>query len=239
MQLLYVFGQNSGELGFKNSDKAISPIQTKTFFLNKNNNIKFIVKGGYHSLIVLEDKNCDIIYGAGSNLNQQLGLDNDTNEYTEIKRFTNLQKRIKFINCGYNHTFIVTEDFKCYGLGINFLDYNQFKEIDCLDVEIIKRIKQVICGGNHTALILQNGELYVHGDNLYLELDKDTGGTVIEEFVKSKFDKPIVDIAFGANHCLMITNLGEVYGSGNNSFYHQLGIENDECNVTFEKLRME
>ncbi|KAL9646202.1 hypothetical protein ABK040_008075 [Willaertia magna] len=150
------------------------------------------------------------------------------NEYLEIKSFTNLRKRIKFINCGYSHTFIVTEDFKCYGLGVNFEDYNNFKEINSLDIEIIKRITQVICGGNHTALILQNGELYVHGDNSCQELDEDTSKGCFKKFVKSKFNKPISDIAFGINHCLMITKSGEVYGSGNNSPYHQLGIENNE-----------
>ncbi|KAL9656936.1 hypothetical protein ABK040_007027 [Willaertia magna] len=203
MQLLYVFGQNNDDLGISRSEQSRAPVSMKTFFLNKNNKIKFIVKGGYHSLIVLEDQNCDIIYGAGNNFNQQ---------FSEIEPFTKLRKRIKFINCGY--------------------------KITSLSIEIIKRIKQVICGGNHTALILQNGELYVHGNNSSQELDETTSKTIIEEFVKSKFDKSIIDIAFGMNHCLMITNLGEVYGSGTNSSYHQLGNVN-EGNVTFEKLRME
>ncbi|KAL9647170.1 hypothetical protein ABK040_004886 [Willaertia magna] len=239
MQLLYVFGQSNGDLGLDgNIIESTIPTTGESCVLNKKN-IKFIVKGGYHTLIVLEEENYDVLYGTGVNDHGQLGLNNDGShvyKFTEIELFTNLKKRIKIIACGFSHTFIVTEDFKCYGLGYFFEDYNNFKEIDSLDIKIIKNIKQVICGGNHTALILQNGDFYVLGDNSCLQLDDSTDN--LTKFMKSKFSQPIIDIAFGYQHCLMVTKFGEVYGSGNNAPYHQLGIDNNssEQNFTFEKI---
>ncbi|KAL9650519.1 hypothetical protein ABK040_004738 [Willaertia magna] len=240
MQLLYVFGQNNGELGMKEVaySECTSPKPMDKYFLNKKKNIKLISKGGYHALIVLEEENYDVVYGSGQNSYQQLGIDDKETiyTYTESKVISELKKRIKFIGCGYSHSFIVTEDFKCYGFGLNF---GILKEIDELNIEIIKRIKHLICGGHHTALILENGDLYIHGDNSYQELDNDLNRKTITKFEKSKFNQPIIDIAFGINHGLMVTKLGEVYGCGNNSQYNQLGIDKGsifEDNVTFEKI---
>ncbi|KAL9650395.1 hypothetical protein ABK040_016462 [Willaertia magna] len=224
MQLLYVFGQNSCDLGLDENIESTIPTSTESSFLNQKK-IKFIIKGGYHSFVVLKEKNYDVLYGTGNNGHGQLGLNNNSPhvyEFTEIELFTNLKKRVKFIACGFSHTFIVTEDFKCYGLGFYFKDYNNFNEVDSLDIEVIKNIKQVICEANNTALILENGDFYVHGENSYLQLDDNKDNQTVTKFMKSKFSQPIIDIAFGFQHCLMVTKFGEVYGSGNNASYHPL-----------------
>ncbi|KAL9650397.1 hypothetical protein ABK040_016464 [Willaertia magna] len=216
MQLLCFSGQNNGDLGLDGNIEYTTPTSKESSFL-KQKKIKFIVKGGYHTLVVSEEKKYDLIYVTGDNGYGQLGSNHD-----KIELFTNLKKRVKFIACGFSHTFIVTEEIKCYGLGFYFKDYNNFNEVDRLDIEVIKNIKQVICEGNNTALILQNGDFYVHGDNSYLQLDDNNDNQTVTKFMKSKFSQPIIDIAFGFQHCLMVTKFGEVYGSGNNASYHPL-----------------
>ncbi|KAL9644158.1 hypothetical protein ABK040_005622 [Willaertia magna] len=208
-QLLYAFGQcNYGELGVEqkyinnNSNNLVQyPLSIENNFLNKKN-IKFIVKGGYHTLIVIEEKDFDLIYGSGANSLGQLGLESfESYNFTEITWFTKLKKRVKFISCGNSHTFIVTEDFKCFGFGKYFQNRN-FLEIEELNDDIVKNIQKVVCGFNHTAIILQNGDFYVHGENKYQQLEENENLQMIDRFKKNT-NLPIKEPSNNKNEILI------------------------------------
>ena len=79
-------------------------------FSNSNN---------HHSFCLTENKKC---YAWGNNYDGQLGI-NESLPY--LKKFPNLlilpnNEIIKFITCGDNHSFCLTENKKCYAWGNNY-----------------------------------------------------------------------------------------------------------------------
>ncbi|CAF0899632.1 unnamed protein product [Brachionus calyciflorus] len=166
----------------------------------------------------------------GSTRNGQLGLGGIEEEIIfspTPNKFFEKKARLKQIACGYNHTLFLLEDGTVYSCGNN--DYEQLghegprkrpEQILALETQIIKTI-----GAGHSfSLALNNkGQLFCWGA---------VGGTAENDLffskpthVKTIGDSPIIQIACGYYHFLMLTEDGKVYVCGLND-YGQLGLGN-------------
>ena len=93
-----------------------------------------------------------------------------------------------------------------------------------IEIEFIdKIIKKIDMGWGYISVIDDQGRLYMWGDNYSGQLGQ--GDDVHRDFpvlVQNMMDKNIVDVSCGFQHCLILDNVGTVYGVGKNTRY-QLG----------------
>ncbi|XP_052894618.1 probable E3 ubiquitin-protein ligase HERC4 [Anopheles moucheti] len=139
--------------------------------------------------------------------------------------------------CGTTHTLFLTKEGKIYACGNN--DHGQlghdtdtlpnkrprmsrFKLLTSLENYIIMNIS---CGTAHSLALTNWGQVFSWGSNAVgqLGLDAENGRQQTPRMIKAIGAKHIVQIASGQYHCLALTNNGELYGWGSNS-YGQLGI---------------
>jgi RCC1 and BTB domain-containing protein len=107
---IFTWGKNDeGQCGTGTNEIVESPFNVK---INENSNIKSIVCGNYHSLVLYDN---GIVYGWGFNGFGQLGLGTNDDQLKPIKILEN----IKQIDCGYNHTLALTNDGIVYAMGYN------------------------------------------------------------------------------------------------------------------------
>ena len=85
-------------------------------------------------------------------------------------------------------------------------------------------ITQVSCGASHSLAINNWGQIFTWGSNLFgqLGLDLEIATQPTPKIVKTLATKHIVQIACGQYHNLALTNSGDLYSWGANS-YGQLG----------------
>ena len=111
---IWVCGLNTdGELGFGDTTNRNTFTQVTT---NINNDVKQIVGGQYHTIIL---KNDGSVWSCGSNGSGELGLGNTTDRNTFTKVTTNINNDVKQIACGGYHTFILKNDGSLCGCGYN------------------------------------------------------------------------------------------------------------------------
>jgi alpha-tubulin suppressor-like RCC1 family protein len=114
------------------------------YFEYMGGNIEKISCGDYHTVVLVKRNNSnDMIYVCGKNSSGQLGQ-NDTEERS---RFTMIQamSKIKEVECGNLHTFMLMEDESAYacgengngqlGLGNN-INYYEFEEVKIGETQI-------------------------------------------------------------------------------------------------------
>uniref|UniRef100_A0A182M4V1 HECT domain-containing protein n=1 Tax=Anopheles culicifacies TaxID=139723 RepID=A0A182M4V1_9DIPT len=134
--------------------------------------------------------------------------------------------------CGTTHTLFLTKEGKMYACGNN--DHGQLGH----DTETLpnKRpqllvslenyiITGVSCGTAHSLALTNWGQVFSWGSNAVGQLGHDTenGRQPTPRMIKAIGAKHVVQIASGQYHCLALTNNGELYAWGSNS-YGQLGI---------------
>ena len=111
---LWSCGYNSkGQLGLGDIDDRSTFTKITT---NINNDVKEIVCGNYHTIILKND--CSL-WSCGNNSTGQLGLGDTTDRNTFTKVTTNINNDVKQIDCGYKHTVILKNDGSIYSCGYN------------------------------------------------------------------------------------------------------------------------
>lgn len=84
-------------------------------------------------------------------------------------------------------------------------------------------IKQVAGGAFHSLALTEWGQVYAWGSNSHGQLGQEfEGDSRVPRIIKALVTKTVVQIACGHNHCLALTNAGELYSWGMNQ-YGQLG----------------
>jgi alpha-tubulin suppressor-like RCC1 family protein len=93
-------------------------------------------------------------------------------------------------------------------------------------------IQELCLGLNHLLFLTKSNELYVMGSNDHGEIGfgRDFDEYDLSTPIKHKFfiNKPIHKIAAGDRHSLVLTNEGEVFSFGDNSFGQCSGFENKQ-----------
>lgn len=87
------------------------------------------------------------------------------------------QKSFKYVDCGDQHTALITSTCDLYTFGDNSegqlglgVDYKTFSDKATLITGIIDRIKDVTCGYRHTLVLTERGTVYGMGTNRRYEL---------------------------------------------------------------------
>jgi alpha-tubulin suppressor-like RCC1 family protein len=184
------------------------------------------------------------LYSCGWNDKGQLGLGpSNTDDINIPTLIQNISKIVKISCGGIFHSLFLTYDGHVYscgnndygqlGLG-NYDDYYIPKLIDDLyNINIIK----ISAGGYHSLFLTDGGDVYSCGYNYSGQLGLDNNKNqnrpkLIQNFYNNtsyiKYgDITIIEISSGDVHSLFLTDGGDVYSCGNNNYYGQLGLGNN------------
>jgi alpha-tubulin suppressor-like RCC1 family protein len=136
-----------------------------------------------------------------------------------------INKNIKNICCGDEHTCYLLETGEVYVFGAN--GYGQLglgdnKNRNTPTLLMTNHNIKTISTEDHTLILTMTGELYVFGDNNFGQLG--LGDTNLRNFpTLLQTDKNIKSIHCGESHTLVYKTSGELYGFGDNT-YAQLGL---------------
>ncbi|KAL9647401.1 hypothetical protein ABK040_006764 [Willaertia magna] len=197
-------------------------------------NIKFAGRGENY-IIVIDINNC--IFGFGDDYGQFGTITNREEEYdnfepldpiVEYFKFTSFisinNKIIKFITCGADGVFIVTQDNKilfggnsdCFTTKCKII--SGYKEID--NTPKIE-IKDLQCGHYHTIILDVNGNIYGAGMNTNGQLGMENKDITLHNFTKLNFSYKVKQIFCRSNVTFLLTFYNEIYycGSKHNILY--------------------
>ncbi|XP_065644177.1 RCC1 and BTB domain-containing protein 1 isoform X3 [Hydra vulgaris] len=142
-----------------------------------------------------------------------------------------MQKKVIQVACGSYHSIALTEDGEVYAWGSNNcgqlglgISNNQAtpKRVSLIPS---KKIVSVSCGQSFTVMLTTDGELYSWGynGNGQLGIENNTNQLQPVRVTGSLIGKFIEKIVCGMAHVLVLTDIGELYSWGANS-YGQLGL---------------
>uniref|UniRef100_A0A8W7PDC2 RCC1-like domain-containing protein n=1 Tax=Anopheles coluzzii TaxID=1518534 RepID=A0A8W7PDC2_ANOCL len=183
------------------------------------------------------------IYCWGNTAHGELGLGGIEEEQVMVPRKMDWSQadEVVRVECGTSHTLFLTKEGKMYACGNN--DHGQLgHDLDTLPNKRPQRLTSlenyiitcISCGTAHSLALTNWGQVFSWGSNAVGQLghDADNGRQPTPRMIKAIGAKHVVQIASGQYHCLALTNNGELYAWGSNS-YGQLGI-----GTTSEKVPM-
>ncbi|KAL9652282.1 hypothetical protein ABK040_011942 [Willaertia magna] len=206
-------------------------IMGETFeFIKIKNNLNKICDlecGNLYS-IILNNYNELFIYGTFES------LFNNLNEFIKLK--FNYNEKIKFIRCGFNFIYLITNNNSIYSIGKN--NYGQLgleKEITFRNfftkINILTNVKDLQCGSVHAILLDNFGNIYGTGYNNWYSLGFAEENAVYG-FIKINLTFKVKNISCCNFSTLLINEFNELFGSGKNAF-GELGINNKNYRIGF------
>ncbi|OQS53766.1 pim1 [Ecytonucleospora hepatopenaei] len=170
---------------------------------NREENYNFVkaVGGAHHSFAI------NVIsqgFGWGSNCNGQLGTGTFLSE--DLKHKLEIEN-IDQIECGYNHTILLTKEKKLYGCGDN-AQFQLSKEGEILKgFQILTNLTfDEIKSGGDFIVVRRKNKLFCRGINVECECGQPNTKGEINDFTEVKFSfKNIVKYACGGNFTLVYT----------------------------------
>ncbi len=231
---LYVFGHNEdGQLGLNNNLSRNRPIRND--FFKKKGSIKYIVLGGLHSMVLMENED---LYVFGDNEEGQLGLNDNLDRNRPIRNdFFKEKGSIKQIVLGVLHSMILMENDDLYVFGDNGLgqlglndNLNRNRPIRNDFFKDKGSIKQIVLGGLHSMVLMDNGDLYVFGYNREGQLGVNNNLSQNRPIRNDFFiDKgSIKQVVLGRYYSMVLMDNDDLYVFGDNE-EGQLGL-NDNVN---------
>lgn len=172
----YSWGSNNmGQLGSIASAEETTPLLNSRPFLiyfprpllaTKNLVVREVACGYSHSLAILASGN---LLAWGSNKSWQLGLGQNYPDIVPSPLPVNLDKRVKTISCGSEHSVALTEDRLVFAwgqgegglLGSNSLE-SQHSPQEVKDLRN-ENIITIVCGGLHSLALTQSGQVWSWG----------------------------------------------------------------------------
>lgn len=178
---MFAFGSNSdGQLGINDQSVPFStaPLLVSDLVQMQVNPI-MLSCGGYHTGIVVNNGE---VYMWGRNTYGQCGR-SPSGSLTSQFLFTphrlqmDIQRNFKVIDCGDQHTALITPSGDLYTFGDNSegqlglgIDYKTFSEKATLVTGIMDRVMEVASGYRHTLVLTERGSVYGMGTNRRFEL---------------------------------------------------------------------
>ncbi|CEG48985.1 regulator of chromosome condensation-like protein [Plasmopara halstedii] len=192
-----------------------------------------IACGAQHSVAIT---NCGELYTWGSGEDGRLGHGDMRDRTVPRKVMTLLRQNVVSASCGGAHTVVLTEKGSVFSFGRGRngrlgLGDTKWRDVphEIMTFPLHMRVVQVACGWNFTTAIGQNGTLCTWGKTGegqcgigYVDQDQ-----VVPAIVKfgTNSDVPILDVACGYTHTLVLTANGTMYSWGLGE-YGQLGTGN-------------
>jgi alpha-tubulin suppressor-like RCC1 family protein len=164
-------------------------------------------------------KNDSTLWGAGLNVQGQLG--NGTN--TNINSFSYLSiSDVSKVSAGRDHTMIIKTDGTLWSFGKN--TYGKLGDGTTIDrnspVQILTDVAEVSVGNNHALIVKTNGSLWAVGNNTFGQLGD--GTNVNKNTPTQILSSGVAKIAAGTFHSLIIKDDGSLHTFGYN-LHAQLG----------------
>jgi len=212
---LYTFGHNDkNQLGIATKqDRSAVPLIVQ-------HSARFIAVscGNNHTLALSSDFK---VYSFGSNDSGQLGLPRPTTMISQV----NIPETIIGISAGYEHSAALSESGSVYVWGCGTsgqlgLPHSQNVNLAEKLSSVTDKIVNVACGYMHTACVSESGDLYIFGF-ISNELKFGQSGKKVKSF---PLKDPVISLASGSAHILVLLASGVVYGMGVNG-HGQLGID--------------
>ena len=218
---IYTCGyNNSGQLGLGNYFDASIPIQIPGF-----NNVLQVSCGHSYTAFITEKGN---IYTFGSQYTAQDGPQNRIGSSipVQILGFDDIVQ----VSCGYSHTVFLTAEGKVYAFGatmegqLGILGSGERVSLP-VKISLINNGIQISCGFETAAFVTKNGNVHSVGDNTKAQLGLgDDRGRIVPILITIK-DQPLkfTQVSCGKYHTAFLTDRGEIYICGGNSF-GELGL---------------
>lgn len=241
MDIVYAFGSNgSGQLGIGHTEDTRIP--TPCFNIPSDDRILKISGGGNHSALLTHSGH---VFMSGfsqlgeehmKTLTQQTSDDKIQPWLIYQPRFED--KTWRDVVCGWAFTLLIADDRKLYGVGTSRWNELLGPSTDKL-VELMSDCAAVACGWRHVVALDSQGQVFGWGWGRHGQLgpapEPPKDKKDIRPMHRIDMPQPIVQIACGHLHTLLLGKDGTLYGLGSNK-YNQLGSGDNmiiKKNVTY------
>ncbi|KAJ2995575.1 hypothetical protein HDV02_000634 [Globomyces sp. JEL0801] len=228
-------GSNAkGQLGIQSFEDISIPtlITIKHEPISTNNNYTACAGGSNHTILAINGQ----LYVCGDNSKGQLGIETD---HTTIFIPSDLKIPVKFIACGWDSSFVVTNEGDVYGCGDNTFGTVGIRKQKLAIWEnlLIPNVVKISCGMRHTLFLLEDGSVLGCGSSRKGTLLCDVKEIHWIPF-QLQFRQRVLDIACGQFHSVVLMESHQVYVFGRNQ-YGQLGISPDEISFSINPIRID
>jgi E3 ubiquitin-protein ligase HERC4 len=213
-----------GQLGLGGVEEEIVkvPVENKFFFSKTNNCVKQIACGYAHTVFLLDD---GTVYSCGCNDFEQLGHDGSTTKPEQI--FTLETQFIVQIAAGHSFSLALNNKGQvfCWGSISGHLDDEFFySKPTLIKLPTESNVVQLASGYYFFMMLTQDGKVYVMGQNDYGQLGLGhRNSSPSPTYLSSLQGIPLVQVACGAHHSLVLSMSGNIFAFGKNDF-GQLGF---------------
>lgn len=166
----------------------------------------------------------------------QLGLKNNYNcNSPQLIPFFDETKPVVSVGAGQRHSLVLTASGEVYSFGHNHYGALALgHDGDCSGPEHVKffqnkKVKQIVAAGYHSLFLTDDNRLWSCGYNFTGELGigNKENSLIPRPITFFENKAPIVSVAVGSQHTLVLLEDGEVYSWGYNKF-GQLGLANTQ-----------
>lgn len=233
---IYIFGSNrEGQLGISYGDDcALSPVEVG----HVEGNTVSRVSLNQHQTFIVQDNG--VILTAGANDNNELGRSGKRSLLHRVDALETFQVREGSIGTGFFN--LLTDDGRLVSWGVNDLgqlgnNTRDNKDKPRVNTTIQEPILQIASGATHSIGLTKSGRVITWGGNRWGQLGDGqlTSSTKIHVPLQLRH-RPVVSVACGENHSLVMTVGGNVYGWGENT-QGQLGLSDTTNRLRPEQIK--
>lgn len=194
--------------------------------------VRQIACGHAHTLVLTE---AGEVLSCGSNEQGQCGQDISSTRPAAIESLCAPRVIVSQVACGHAHSLALTTDGAVYAWGNNELgqagvspSISNLGQPQVVESLVKKKVLQVACGGHHNLALTESGRVFSWGSNRYGQLG--LKGKLLNlsspQEVVALLGLPVLHIAAGDGHSMVVSRSGSVFGWGRNTF-GQLGVGHD------------
>ncbi|KAI9033941.1 regulator of chromosome condensation 1/beta-lactamase-inhibitor protein II [Phycomyces nitens] len=228
---LYAFGSNgNGQLGVGHCKDLQVPEECRG--IPPNDTVIKVVGGGNHSAVLLESGRV-LLSGLGQQGEaKQKEFDRDQSGVIEPQWICYHEPDVfsrhvwRDVACGWSFTLLVSIQGHVYGYGT--AKYGELEKSgsfnDLLRIGNMQDIVKVDCGWRHAIALDSQGSVYGWGWGRHGQIGRLENIKDIALPQKMTTNEPVIQIACGHIHTLLLGKSGSVYGLGSNK-YGQIGDE--------------